>query len=417
MTRPNITLISPNKFPFIASWVGDVRSVSKKIGKFNIPNVNGAIGQDLKLSQIQYPLTFYFTGPAAALNATLFFKELEATGPWIIIHPELGSLKLLPEEISDEIKPVEDVQRRVFTTMWFKPIDEGAFASLSALLAIVDASVLISNASAIASFAANIRQATFGEIQALTGAINGAITTVKKLISIPGRDSPIQGIMDRTEATITAELAKRPIKANNLAAALQKYIQLPVLGFTNPTEAFNQYINLITANSTSGPSMPDTEGLNLVASQELTLVAAISAMSAASAIKGPQTRTEVIGLAEQVLSNFTDITDILDQIQTLYADIPIDNQYFSQSQSYTDTSIAVTNAARLLLTSALDLKVEKKIILKKDWSPVAFTVQEYGTLGESDANYHLFCDSNGLKGDEILVMPAGKIVTVQVGGV
>ncbi len=412
--RDSIKLISPNGIPFVAEWVGDERTKSKKLGIFSPPLVSGSIVQDLDINAPQYPLTLYFTGQAAALSARLFWSAFDEQGVWVIIHPVLGSLKLQPVTITDSIQPVNDVQRRVFQTEWILPIDEGAFAGISSLLAIVDAATSLADASAAAAYVANIKQATFGEVQTLKNSVLGSVASVKQMLGASSRDSSIPSEMDEIEAGIVATLETTPISGTSLAVGLQKFIRLPSLGMTSVDEGFQQYTALITSNLETGPQAADNEGLNEIATQELTLSACNSTLAQISTISGLSTRAEAIGFAEQIIDGFANITAILDETQVLYQDIRIDNQYFSQSKSYNDSAILTARAAQYLLNASLDLKVEKRFKLSREMSPLVVTVQEYGTLGEGDANYHQFVDSNKLKGDEILVLPAGREVVVYV---
>jgi len=263
--RDSIKLFSPKGIPFIANWVGDERSKSKKLGIFSPPLVAGSIVQDLDINAPQYPLNIYFTGEAAALSARLFWNAFDEKGVWLIIHPILGSLKLQPVTITDSIQPVNDVQRRVFSTEWILPIDEGAFTSVSSLLAIVDAATFLADASAAAAFAANIRQATFGEIQTLQNSVLAAVTSVKELLTVSSRDSSIPAESEEIEAGIVATLTQTPINGTSLAVGMQKLIALPSLGMTTVAEGFDQYSKMIDANSEIGPRVPTNEGLNEVA--------------------------------------------------------------------------------------------------------------------------------------------------------
>ena len=42
------------------------------------------------------------------------------------------------------------------------------------------------------------------------------------------------------------------------------------------------------------------------------------------------------------------------------------------------------------------------------------TIDEYGELGDNDINYDLFISSNNLKGNDILLLEAGREVVVYV---
>jgi len=92
----------------------------------------------------------------------------------------------------------------------------------------------------------------------------------------------------------------------------------------------------------------------------------------------------------------------------------IDTQYFSQSASFSDSLGLIAQAAQFLLLKSFDLAVEKRFNLKTDEAPIFTTIKEYGTLGEGDANFDFFIETNNLKGNDILLMKSGREVVVYV---
>ncbi|MCH7641634.1 hypothetical protein IID22_05565, partial [Patescibacteria group bacterium] len=56
----SIKFISPDGSEFEAKWIGDSRSLTKKVGLFNFPKVKGTKGQDLDVTSDTYTLTIYF---------------------------------------------------------------------------------------------------------------------------------------------------------------------------------------------------------------------------------------------------------------------------------------------------------------------------------------------------------------------
>ena len=415
MARPQITLISPNKIPFLASWVGDERTVSKKLGIFELPAVKGAIVQDLDVGGDRYPLTIYFTGAVADLLARQFVSEIKETGSWTVIHPVIGTLTLQPISITDQIQPVDDIARRVFTTEWIEPIEEGAISTLTQVLGVLDALTLIAEASTVLSYAEQIKTATFGEIQALQNAADGVLTTINKGITFASRaTSTITNELNNISSGITSIFGADTVNGSSGGSAIQKYVTLPTLGMESVEDGFSQYNGIIEANFTDTPTMADNEQLNKSLTQELALSSCIISLAQIATISGLKTRVEAIGFADQLVAAFESITTALDESQTLFADTPIDRQYFSQSQSYTDLALLVATAAQYLLTASLDLQVEKRFTLDREQHMYDIVVQEYGTLGPDEANVDLFIDSNKLKGDEFCVLPAGREIVVYV---
>ena len=105
---------------------------------------------------------------------------------------------------------------------------------------------------------------------------------------------------------------------------------------------------------------------------------------------------------------------MLDATQSLFEGQPIDRQYFSQSQSYSDSGKLNALTVAYLLRSLFDLKTEKRFVLDRERNPVMVTIEEYGELGEGDINLDLFLESNAIEDNENLIMPKGRELVVYV---
>jgi len=92
--------------------------------------------------------------------------------------------------------------------------------------------------------------------------------------------------------------------------------------------------------------------------------------------------------------------------QELFEDQDIENQHFSQEQSHNETMLLTRQAVDFLLQSSFNLKVERRFKLDRPRAPVEIAIIEYGGPGENDANIDLFIESNKLKGNQILLLPA-----------
>ena len=127
-----------------------------------------------------------------------------------------------------------------------------------------------------------------------------------------------------------------------------------------------------------------------------------------------QSKPQAFQLAETISSSFISITDALDNAQTNFEDNVIDNQYFSQSSSFSTSSILTFQAIEFLIKSSFSLLSEKRFKLKKQRSPIEITISEYGELGENDINFDFFIQSNKLKNQEIIILPVNKEVLIYV---
>ena len=153
---------------------------------------------------------------------------------------------------------------------------------------------------------------------------------------------------------------------------------------------------------------------NISATHELFLTAILTAACQVATTGQLKTRFDAINAAEAISTLFKDITETLDLNQEQYENLDIDFQYFSQSQAWQDLALLVASTTDYLLQASFRLAVERRVVLNRPRTPADIVVEYYGTHGEDDENLALFIESNQLKGNDIILLPAGREVVVYV---
>jgi len=387
--RPNIQLTSPDGTVFTALWRGNDRTQAKKVGIFNFPGVDGSVVQDLGVSSATYTLSISFDGPDNDITADQFFQALSEKGVWEVIHPVHGEKKLQPLTFTPADQPVTSGNVTQIETEWIEPLDLAVVPSVPELQATVKAQIETVNDISAGQLSDNTFQETAAEVSSFRATVLDVVANV---------ESYLESISDFS-ATITSEMLaiKRDINA------------------IQDTQArLDAYKNFAVGVGLLSPETPGTPSYNSVLVQEQALTAAMGAIADISSTGTLLSRTEAVGVIEDVLTLFNDVTDNLDASQVLFEGAAIDRQYFSQSQSYSVAARLVALTVAYLLRAAFDLKVEKRFVLARARNPVMVTIEEYGDLGDGDVNLDLFLDSNKIQGNEFMVMSAGRELVVYV---
>ena len=413
--RPSIQLTSPDGTVFTALWVGNESSHVKKIGIFDYPGVAGSTVQDQNIRSAMYPLTLQFEGPDNDLTAKEFVDALTESGVWEVVHPVLGLLKLQPMTFTPEWQPVTSGNITVIKTEWIEPLDIAVVPSVPELQAAVAAQIETVNEVA----AEQLEQSTFQKIAAEAAAIRDATLDVvaaveEKLEAVSDFAADITAEMLAIKRDIDAVLAVVPMDIIALAGQIKELIQLPARAIQDVQARLDAYKGFAQSAGLLSPDTPGTPSFNRVAVQEAALTAAMGAVADVASTGDLLSRTEAVGVIEDVLALFDDITNNLDVSQTLFENSAIDAQYFSQSQSYSVAARLNALVVAYLLRAAFDLKVEKRFVLTQSRNPVMVTIEEYGSLGEDDLFLDLFNASNKIQGDEFIMMPKGRELVVYV---
>lgn len=413
--RGNIVLTSPNGTEFEAFWTGDPRSFSKKLGIFSYPKIIGDVVQDLGSSSVKYPLTISFNGGDHDLDADLFFETCKEKGLWTIQHPIKGNLLLQLVDVSEAVQPVENSNTSVFGLSFMEPISDEIVASVPELGSIVDQQNTALNDRSFGQFIDKVRfgrAAGKAAIALATNIVaNASELALAPLFSISAElNSNFNAIKSGIAETLTADIFNPGV----LAGQLQNLIQLPFLSTDEIQPRLDAYNNLALSLFSLGTDLPTDDGINTLTVKDLALTTIIGSLAQISVTGLLQTRSQVVETIEFIQNLFSNITDNLDEGQTQYCENPIDSQYFSQSETFNDAFLIITQASEYLLKRSLDLSFEKTIILKEPRTPIEITITEYGDLGENESNYDLFLSSNKLKGNDILILQAGTAVVVYV---
>lgn len=413
--QPSIVMTSPRGSVFDAKWIGNERTIEKRLGVFNFPNVSGTAAQDLGVTGTQYPLTIYFDGQDNDLIATLFMEACKETGLWEIVHPTKGTLNLQLVSVSESIESVKSGNMTKFVTEWLETIAGEVSVSTAQLAAqIATQSAQVSSVSS-EQFSANAVQDTVSQKSAIERAVNsavGIITSNLKSIyeTVPEINSQITSIVTGIQDTI----GQATIDTLALAGQIETLVTFPVVATTDVLERLSTYGKLILDAIGLSPSGTSVEDKNTVSVQELVLTSAIVALAQSASTGSLQTRSQAVESAVGIIEQLDAITNTLDATQQNFIVKDIDAQYFSQSVSYSDALTITSQAVGFLLLSAFELAIEKIITLQTPKAPIIVTIEEYGSLGIDDVNLNLFLESNNLKGNENLILQAGRQVVVYV---
>jgi len=421
--KPTILFKSPQGNEFEAKWIGGTRSKEKKLGIFIYPKVKGNIVQDLDVNSTIYPLTFYFDGINGDLDATAFFGSAGERGTWQVDHPVYGFIELQLMSITEKAEPVRSGGVTEIETEWIEPIDPTTLKTAREMAGIIDSLANDLDVTAIDQFVNTVNEASETLIATINSNVQGVQNVANYLLS------PLTATVDAVDNTflaiqnaITDTLNATVLQSVALGGQIQQLIQTPTLAsndINSRNEAYLEFTDEIISDLPSGANLRNK---NAVAVQEIALSAGITSMAkiastgitAALAGIPIATRAQAVELAITISDYFDTVTNALDGVQSDFDSSPIEEQYFSQSQSFSNASRLMALTMQFLLSAAYDLKIEKRFTLDRPRAPIEIALTEYGGPGTDDSNYELFIASNNLKDKDILLLPAGREVVIYV---
>ncbi len=213
---------------------------------------------------------------------------------------------------------------------------------------------------------------------------------------------------------IADTLSTTPLDLTVLGGQIQAVMRTPSKVTGDMLQILKPFADFMDQVSDLPDEEADQNYLNLLAIREIFLTSANSSMALVSSSSTLDTRAQALEAADLLSLQFETITDALDVAQKEFETLRVDQQYFSQSASFVESAQITAGATRYLLEASFNLAVEKRFTLNRERAPIEITITEYGELGDEDSNFDLFIASNQLKGNDILLLPAGREVVVYV---
>jgi hypothetical protein len=380
-------------------------------------------------------MTIYFEGKDNDLEARRFFAVAGENGPWEITHPIFGFFGLQLVRVRQLNQPIESGNITALETEWIEPIDPDTLLTARELAGIIDNQVKEVNTNMAQQIADKIKQTTeklgqtirdsVDKIGKITDVVLGPFATATDALTNLNRDIR-QSLNDLTNSTILdvqAIVGQLQLLIENPAispkGSFQDLMDAYGIGPSRDTDKSGMVEGMLTLlpggeNSSRSAGDPTQLAINDTLMSESALIASICGGAIVSTANEPDSRAQAIESAQGFRDTFSEVLDALDAVQESTKEKPAGEQYFAQSDAYADTQLLVGQVMQLLLVRAFDLRVEKRFTLRKQRTPIEITIAEYGSLGENDENFDLFIRSNKLKGNEILMLPAGREVVVYI---
>lgn len=265
-------------------------------------------------------------------------------------------------------------------------------------------------AASLDQFTSIAKQESVSDISAIKSAANLSLSLMDSAFSaLEGFEQASSSI----RRGISDSLNMSPIDLTVLGGQIQSIMSLPakisgdVLSAIRPVKYFIDKMIALPDN------VADQTYLNVVAIRELFLTSANSSIAVSSTIGSVSTRSESVEVSLTASNEFKEITDFLDSDQELFSNNIIEKQYFSQSSSFIESTILTAMAIRYLNKQSFDLAVEKVIVLDRERSPIEIAISEYGD-DDIERSIELFIRSNKITGNDIIVIPAGREVSIYV---
>jgi len=416
--REEIKLKSPiSKQEFTAKWSGGTRSFNKRLAMYEYADVNGTVVDDFGVGGDRYPITLIFDGPTYEGRADQFIKACRENGKWEVIHPTKGFLGLQLISLSEQDQPVTQANLIKIDTEWLEFIDPRTHKTGAQLRAQTNADIGLLNVDQRNRFN-RVKMKTFSDRSKLSDMADAMAKGVDKVLGpIAAKNAEINQKMLRAQRDIQSMISSGVIEPLKLAGQIQETIQTPMYAIRDIKGRLRACkdlaLNIFAQNDAFNPGDNDSANFNRALMQELSLTSVLASVTTVGITSDLNSREDAITLIEAQEGFKSDIAAHLGDSQQGLADALIDTQYIMQEASYNQMINMTGSGKAFLIKEAMDLKVAKRYTLTKDRATLEVAISMYGDDWSED-QFTFFVESNNLRGDELLMLPAGKELVIYV---
>lgn len=420
-----IMLTSPLGTMITCKWADDERGYEKSVQRDKYPLLHGETGVDFGGGADAYDMTLLFDGSACDLAANQFYECAKELGTWWVMHPVHGMIELQLLSLRERVTPVSGGGRFEIETHWMEPLDPLTMMTMRQLTGLVDAQLAALSAASAAAFAGGTVLAGFGSIGSIASVAGIASALANKVAATiyygagiaasaaiaKSQSGDAQAAL--SSATTSAMSDTSTFDPETIATSIHGIFQGPVLACADPSTAVKLMATTVADLADAMPAATNRTDINRAQTLEVCMEAALGAACLSTTVGNLQTRVQAIAAAQALGQMLQDITSAMDDVYALFADqLRPDARYYAQTETYGAALNLVSNSVEYLIRLSFDLRIEKRITLDRDKSPIQICAEEYGLKGED--NVDNFIAWNNLEGDDVMILPQSREVVLYV---
>lgn len=398
----NFNYTSPSGNSYLLQFDDLNRQGGKKVAIHEFPQSNAASVQDLGNQVLKISASIYFTGPDYDQAAGAFWKALEEKGPALLHHPRYGEIQVVPISYSQTENLVDRLGRADFSIEFVKDDTQGIFP----LSTIADSEAVGTGVQDAVDQSGEIAAGNFAPVDAAdlskckVQTQNWLDEYEKAFAQVAAVSEAVQAEINKAISEVNSTIDALLAAPLSLMTSLSNLAKLPAKIVTKVSNKISAYKTQIENTVLSIP-----ESYSQAVSAVESVLYSFGWSSSASTTGTISNRAEAVGAAE----NMEEISGlVLNFIESTEAANPTFRANPETVQALVD---AASIAKASLLERSFSLKAEHRVTLATERTPLDLLAEFYGVeLDNLDESLDEFIVTNSLKGNEIILIPAGREV-------
>jgi prophage DNA circulation protein len=402
----------PNGERFVFEYEDVSKDVSKKTNQYTFGDKEGALVQDFGLGVISFPLTIFFSGADYDITADNFEAAAAFAGTSLLEHPIYGNHDVVLEAYT-RTDPLKTAGNQVqFDLVLTETIIEAIPQS-----AAEGKSLVIAEINELAEIQADAFNVDYDNVSDKLSAKDRILQFTKDFTKgfdeIIKVDQQVNDAINNITGFINAEIDELLGSPAILSATLYSLIRLPGRSVATVQSRVQSYFDTIQAQLTA-ISGAATDIFNKRTEKQLSTTSLIVAAAEAALFANNDliTKQDATGIASELLSQYRDVQDYLDNEQTAALGDDLETRY-SVSDGITQSMKSIISAtAGNLVRLSFSLKQERIIQTSQQETIITLCQELYGGKiedpivdGSDQSKLDFFISTNQITGDELILIP------------
>lgn len=404
------------------AWTSVSRETPKRTASFDAVGFNGTYVQENGHGGRAFPVRAIFSGPECDVEAGWFEEALLERGTGRLEHPLYGDFDVVPSgSISRKDDLVAEANVSIVEVTFLETT--GAVFPLAQAHAPSDvgAAVAAMNAAAGAELGSALSLSTVATRASASAAVVYFADRVRgTLAPLVAGTTSVRRAYDDADTRLRQSMDVLIAEPSALVQALVELVELPAqaeASIASRVDAYEAFLAKLYASPQGRPqdaltaiAMPRRQAqiVNAFRLADVTAMAAVAACANAAVSASYRARPDAAFIAARLLELFDSVVawrdEAYDQIAARETDLSgrVDTGGAHQALYH-----AVSAAAGYLLDLSFSLAPERRIVLDRPRTLLDLASELYGQVDEV---LDLLIETNGLTGDEILEIPAGRSI-------
>lgn len=424
------SMISPEGDQYDFSFENLTRDITHRIGTFEFSGVDGTLHQNKGVSGEIYPLQIYFHGQDYDLISDSFFRATKQTGPWELLHPRWGKKRVQLLSVSQRENLKSEGGQATFEVTFQETLEREFPKTGIAPKQKISGLQTDYRDNAINSFGSNVKTENLSDRKALEQSMSDSGYLIKdKFSDVAQSDQDIfseflgyaNDIINNASSYVDDPLsyASRVVDSILLIANIPGRISSKLLGYSGMIDSIigrayslpiikNRNDIIIRELLGNSSIVSASRSINDNISNSSSLVRNSKGKATATIPAegyGYSSRADILNSVIYLKDTHDSLINYLDESYRIFNQNLMSENYYQSAESYISSWDIASITIKAGLDVSFSLPVKVSFFTNRARTILDLCYELYQNIDDDILEY--FIKTNGLTGEEIIMVPQG----------